>query len=105
AACRVSSRRNWPGELASYASDVATMIDCMTHAVIVIGAGIMGASIAYHLAARGADVTLVEAGMPGGGATRHSFGWIGRAPADFSPPGELQALGRQNWARLAREVP
>lgn len=76
-----------------------------TRPTIVIGAGIVGASIAYHLAARGADVTLVEAGLPGAGATRHSFGWIGRAPADVSPAGELRALGRQHWARLAREVP
>lgn len=73
--------------------------------VIVIGAGIVGASIAYHLAARGAEVTLVDAGTPGAGATRHSFGWIGRSPADTSPAGELRALGRQHWARLAREIP
>ncbi|MBS3181169.1 NAD(P)/FAD-dependent oxidoreductase [Leucobacter manosquensis] len=76
-----------------------------THPVIVIGAGIMGASITYHLAARGADVTLVDAGLPGSGATRHSFGWIGRMPGDFSPAGDLRALGRHHWERLAREVP
>ncbi|MDQ0642252.1 NAD(P)/FAD-dependent oxidoreductase [Microbacterium murale] len=72
--------------------------------VIVIGAGIIGASITYHLAVRGADVTLVDAGLPGAGATRHSFGWIGRSPGDSSPAGELRALGRSHWERLAREV-
>lgn len=29
--------------------------------VVVIGAGIVGASLAYHLAGKGANVTLVEA--------------------------------------------
>ncbi|MEV4776680.1 NAD(P)/FAD-dependent oxidoreductase [Microbacterium sp. LWH12-1.2] len=76
-----------------------------TPPVIVIGAGILGASITYHLAARGADVALVDAGLPGAGATRHSFGWIGRSPSDLSPAGELRALGRLHWERLAREVP
>lgn len=76
-----------------------------THPLIVIGAGIVGASIAYHLAVRGADVTLVDAGLPGSGATRHSFGWIGRSPGDSSPTGELRALGLRHWERLAREVP
>ena len=32
----------------------------MTQRVIVIGAGIIGASTAYHLAARGAHVTVLE---------------------------------------------
>lgn len=76
-----------------------------SHPVIVIGAGIIGASIGYHLATRGADVTLVDAGLPGSGATRHSFGWIGRAPGDLSAAGELRALGRDHWVRLARQVP
>lgn len=76
-----------------------------TYPVVVIGAGIVGASIAYHLAVRGADVTLVDAGLPGSGATRHSFGWIGRSPGDSSPAGELRALGLRHWERLAREVP
>jgi D-amino-acid dehydrogenase len=33
--------------------------------VIVIGAGIAGAAAAYHLARRGADVTVVDAQRPG----------------------------------------
>lgn len=76
-----------------------------TNPVIVIGAGIVGASIAYHLSVHGADVTVIDAGLPGSGATRHSFGWIGRSPGDSSPAGELRALGLRHWERLAREVP
>ena len=34
-----------------------------------MGAGIIGASIAYHLVERGADVTLLDAAEPGSGAS------------------------------------
>jgi sarcosine oxidase subunit beta len=40
--------------------------------VIVVGGGVMGASIAYHLAARGAAVTLLERTSLCSGPTRHS---------------------------------
>jgi glycine/D-amino acid oxidase-like deaminating enzyme len=40
--------------------------------VVVVGGGVMGASIAYHLAARGADVTLLERAALCSGPTRHS---------------------------------
>ena len=48
----------------------------MKKRVIVVGAGIIGASIAWHLAKAGADVTVVEAGETGGVATRNSWAWI-----------------------------
>ena len=76
-----------------------------SNTVIVVGAGVIGASIAYHLASQGAEVLLVDAALPGFGATRHSFGWIGRSPGDVSPAGELRALGRLHWERLRKEVP
>ena len=42
--------------------------------VIVIGAGIIGASCAYHLAARGQDVTVLEKfDAPAEGSTGRSF--------------------------------
>jgi glycine/D-amino acid oxidase-like deaminating enzyme len=42
----------------------------------VIGAGIVGASIAMHLARAGAAVTVFERSAPASGATRNSFAWI-----------------------------
>lgn len=42
--------------------------------MIVIGAGIMGASIAYHLASRGIKVTVIDKDQPSSGATGSSFG-------------------------------
>lgn len=44
--------------------------------VTVIGAGIVGASIAYHLARSGAHVTIFDRTGPAAGATRNSFAWI-----------------------------
>ena len=40
--------------------------------VVVVGGGVMGASIAFHLATRGADVTLLERAAVCSGPTRHS---------------------------------
>jgi len=44
--------------------------------IAVAGGGIIGASIAYHLAQRGAEVTLFEKHRPGSGTTGKSFAWI-----------------------------
>lgn len=44
--------------------------------ILIVGAGLMGASIAFRLARAGADVTVLEAARPAAGATGSSFGWI-----------------------------
>lgn len=44
--------------------------------MIVVGAGILGASLAYHLVNRGIKVTVIDKGHPASGATGSSFGWI-----------------------------
>ncbi|MBA2950567.1 FAD-dependent oxidoreductase [Streptomyces himalayensis] len=51
-------------------------------AVVVVGAGIVGASVAYHLARRGVSVTLIDGGAsPATGVTGDSFAWIGGSEA------------------------
>lgn len=73
--------------------------------IVVAGAGIMGASIAYHLAKRGAKVTIVEASQAGAGATGKSFGWINatfsKSPRNYF---ELNRLGIAGWRRLQQEL-
>jgi glycine/D-amino acid oxidase-like deaminating enzyme len=42
----------------------------------IVGGGIVGASIAMHLAEAGADVVLFDKAAPASGATRNSFAWL-----------------------------
>ncbi|MGI9201390.1 MAG: NAD(P)/FAD-dependent oxidoreductase [Woeseiaceae bacterium] len=44
--------------------------------VVVAGAGIVGASIAYHLAKSGAAVTIIDKQAPASHASRGTFAWI-----------------------------
>ena len=70
--------------------------------VAVIGAGVVGGAIAFHLARRGAEVTLIDAGEPGMGATSHSFAWInsfGKEPRWY---GALNRRSLDTWDRFAR---
>jgi len=45
-------------------------------AIVIVAAGVIGASIAYHLAQRGAQVIILEKERPASGATGKSFAWI-----------------------------
>ena len=48
-----------------------------TASVIIIGAGVMGASIAFHLAERGVeDIVIVERDAPGSGSTSRAAGGV-----------------------------
>lgn len=75
-------------------------------ATVVIGAGIIGASVTYHLARAGAEVALVDRSRPATGASGTSFAWIGRGPQAADP---RQALLRrsvlEDYRRLESELP
>jgi glycine/D-amino acid oxidase-like deaminating enzyme len=72
--------------------------------VVIVGAGIMGASIGYHLAQRGARVTILEKERPGAGATQNSFAWLNAGEKRPRPYYELNMLGMTGWRRLALEI-
>jgi sarcosine oxidase subunit beta len=55
---------------------------------IVIGAGVQGAALAFHLARRGVKVTVLERGTFGGGATGRSSGLV-RMHYDVEPESRL----------------
>jgi glycine/D-amino acid oxidase-like deaminating enzyme len=73
--------------------------------VVVIGAGIIGASIAWHLTAGGADVTIVDASEPGGVATPCSFAWINASWGNPEPYYRLRIRSMSEWRRLVAAVP
>jgi glycine oxidase len=54
--------------------------------VAIIGAGIIGASIAYELASRGASVTLLDSRSPGQGATQAAAGMLVPYIEGFAKP-------------------
>ena len=72
--------------------------------VTVVGAGIVGSAIAQSLAKRGAAVTIIDKGRPGGGATSHSFAWIN---ATAKHPVSYHNFNRRSlgmWDRFARNL-
>jgi glycine/D-amino acid oxidase-like deaminating enzyme len=73
--------------------------------ILVIGAGIIGASIAWHLAKAGARVTILEAAQPGGVATRNSWAWINASWGNPEPYFRLRIRSMAEWRRLAQEIP
>ncbi|MCV3239854.1 NAD(P)/FAD-dependent oxidoreductase [Mesorhizobium sp. ZC-5] len=71
--------------------------------VVVVGAGIMGASIAWHLARTGARVTVLEKlSAPAGGVTHWSFGWVGTGGSLPSGDASYFALETEAVAEFAR---
>jgi glycine/D-amino acid oxidase-like deaminating enzyme len=75
--------------------------------IVVVGAGIVGASVACHAARAGAEVTLLDAVRPATGVTADSFAWIG-GPAGGDTPDASTALRRcvlGDWRRLEAELP
>src|SRR4051794_3626396 len=74
--------------------------------VVVIGAGIIGASVAWQLARRGAGVALLDAGIMGGEASWAGAGML--APGgEMEGPGPLTDFAMEsirNYPRFTREL-
>ncbi len=73
--------------------------------VVVAGAGIIGASIAYHLAKAGASVTVIDKEGPASHASRGTFAWINATWA--KQPQSYHTLSQSsvsNWRDLAQSL-
>ena len=73
--------------------------------VIVIGAGIIGASIAWHLTKAGAQVTVIADSAAGGVTTPNSFAWINASWGNPEPYFRLRTRAMAEWTRLAQDLP
>lgn len=73
--------------------------------VAVIGAGIVGASIAYHLAKAGVTVTILERGEIAQRASRGTFAWINatwaKQPQSYHT---FNQAGLAGWKKLQTEL-
>src|SRR5215471_1495912 len=70
----------------------------------VVGAGIVGASIAYHLARRQVAVTVLEQHRPGAGASSHSFAWLNAFSKEPLAYHDLNRRSMDVWHRFAEEL-
>lgn len=74
-----------------------------TDPVVVIGGGIIGASIAWHLAKETEVIIIAEA--VGGVVTPQSFAWINTASAKEQFYYDFRRTSMARWAALGKELP
>ena len=72
--------------------------------VVVIGAGVVGCSVAFYLAREGINVTLLEQESIGSGASAHATGSLSLLGAEFSPGASFQ-IARASYSEFQQIVP
>jgi glycine/D-amino acid oxidase-like deaminating enzyme len=73
--------------------------------ILVVGAGLIGASIAYHLSIFGAKVTVIDKQGPASHASRGTFAWINASYA--KQPQHYHSLSQQSveaWHQLQQQL-
>ena len=73
--------------------------------ILVVGAGIVGASIAFHLSMAGAKVTVIDKQGPASHASRGTFAWINATYA--KQPQSYHTLSQhsvQAWHQLQKQL-
>lgn len=73
-----------------------------TYDAIVIGAGVMGASLAFHFAERGLKVAILERKVTASGATGHSSGLV-RMHYDLAAESHLTFASYKNYFSIWKE--
>ena len=71
--------------------------------IIVVGAGVLGTSVAYRLARAGAKVTVLEATRVGGGTSGISFAWTNSSNKTPRAHHDLNVAGMRAHAALKDE--
>ncbi|GIP31015.1 FAD-dependent oxidoreductase [Paenibacillus sp. J2TS4] len=74
--------------------------------IVVIGAGIVGASMAYNFSKRNQDVTLIECNSTAAcEATEKSFAWINPSGRVFKKIRHLYDAALAEYHELEKELP
>lgn len=77
----------------------------MAQSVLIIGAGIIGASLAFHLSRQGAAVTVLDSATPASAASGRSFGWINASFYESHAHHRLRVAAMAAHHRLAALLP
>ena len=72
--------------------------------IAVVGAGIVGASVAWHLSKCGMDVSVFDKNEPGTGASGHSFAWINAFSKQPRHYYDLNNRSMDRWPRFAEDL-
>ena len=72
--------------------------------VVVIGAGVVGAAIAYYLSKEGARVTVIDRGRPGGGTSGASTAYVNAVLKRPEHYHRFSRLGVEAYDRLEEEL-
>ena len=72
----------------------------MGERIAVIGGGVIGAACALALTRAGAEVVVLEAGVPGGVASSASFGWINASFHHDAHHFRLRVAAMEAWRRV-----
>jgi glycine/D-amino acid oxidase-like deaminating enzyme len=72
--------------------------------IIVVGGGILGTATAWQLARAGVDVTLLESGKFGHGASIGSFAWLNSNNKTPRAYHDLNVAGMEEYRRLSDEL-
>jgi glycine/D-amino acid oxidase-like deaminating enzyme len=76
----------------------------ITHAVAVIGGGVVGSAVALHLADLGVRPVLIDAGPAGSSASALSFASISAFDKDHIADYELACAGMGSWRRWSERL-
>lgn len=71
--------------------------------IIIVGAGIVGASLAFALTRHGQRVTVIERHSPAAGASSKSFAWLNANYPDTKAYFRLRIEALEHYRRLARD--